>query len=675
MSTVPAADGTIAALRPDSHGWFHPADEAGVCQMIVEARRQGRRLRVRGAHHSVPAAVAGSDDLIVVLDRLRDIRYDPASAEIVAGGGARIGQDPLNPRGGHSPVLLDCLRQHGRALPNIGGVTHQTVAGFLATGSAGGSARHDAASAVAALRLVDGTGQVHALRRGVDDARLDAVLVSAGMFGIVTEVTFTTVPAYDVAGTETVVPDRGGVLDLFADGANGLQAFLERAEYARVLWWPQRHVRRLNVWSARRVDAADPEPAKPYDPMPRVFGSLQPAQWAAGLLLWMLVHWRRIRHLLGAGLMRRAERMASPLEGVVYRAFVDGDPGQPQRFRGSWSDILPQDQQMDERWMPTTFTEIFVPLTAAAEALRRLDLLFDAEPGAAGQFAIELYASPASTAWLHPSYGRASLRINVFWLMHSTEDPRDRFLPRIWEALEVFAPRLHWGKLFPHQPASMVDGRFPRLDDVRALRAQFDPDRVFLSRWLGAALSVPGCDLHPSAPLPRTRMPAAGLRWPLLFRLDPSDRALLGRADYVYEFERVVKAQAGTVLSAMFDGRPESAAPGFVRFHWHTPIGEFRDAIMDETFVFMNIRMRTVQYEPGRGLSISVDRCSMPLASQMLQDMELTPVDGGTLFRWRIAVRYRRDTAFMAPLVTPMFRWLFATTLARLERRFAAGAA
>ena len=671
MTQVVEAAGSAAGLRPDSHGWLHPSDERELCRLVEHARQAGLRLRVRGACHSVPSAIAGTGDIVLVLDRIRHIRYDPANHEVAAGGGARLGHDPLNPRRGSAEVLVDCLRTHGRALPNIGGITHQTVAGFLATGSAGGSTQHDAASAVVGMRLVDGTGRVHVLRRGSDDDLMDAALVSVGALGIVTEVTFATIPAYDVAGTERVAADRGGALDLFASGETGLQAFLERTEYARVLWWPQRCVRRLNIWSAARVASSDPAPARPYDPLPRVFGSLQPAQWAGGALLWLLVHWRRVRRFLSVPLMQAVERAVAPVEGLIYRAFVDGDPEAPQRFRGLWSDILPQDQQMDERWMPTTFTEVFVPLDQAAAAMQQLADLFEREPEASGQFAIELYAAPASSAWLHPSHGRRSLRINVFWLMHSPEDPRDRFLARIWDALQPFEPRLHWGKLFPHEPASMVTGRFPRLDDLRAVRAGLDPDNVFLTNWLGAALSVSGYDSRPQVPLPRTRMPATSLQWPLLFALESSDSTLLDRADYVYEFERTIAGTPDAVLSAMFDGRPESSAPGCVGFHWYTPSGDLHDAVMDERFVFMNIRMRTVAYEPGRRLAVSIDRCSMPLATQMLQEMDVVPVDGGTRFRWRIAVRYRRDTGFMAPLVKPLFRMMFSTTVDRLEKRFA----
>lgn len=465
-------------------------------------------MRVRGAAHSVPSTIAGSDDVIIVLDRLKQLRYDAASGEVTAGAGIRLGIDPLDPLRGDGTALCPWLHARGRALPNLGGVIHQTVAGFLTTGSGGGSARFDAATSVVGLRFIDGTGRAYDLRRGSDDDdTINAVLVSLGSCGVVTAVTFRTEAAYDVAGTETVLPDRGGPVDLFDDGATGLADFFEKNDYARILWWPQRRVRRIVVWAAQRITADNPEPTRAYEPMPTVFGSMQPLQIAGGAALWAIVHWRRVGRLLGALGSRALERVFVPLEGALYRAFVDGDPKRPQRFRGPWWEILPQDAKMDERWMPTTFTEIFVPLARAGEAMRCLDCLFASDPNTAGRFAIELYAASASTSWLHPAYGDAALRINVFWLMHEPSDPRDEFLPRIWEALAEFHPRLHWAKLFPHEPATMVCGRFPRMADFLAMRERLDPDRVFLTEWLAAALSMSPAHARPVAPLPGRRTP------------------------------------------------------------------------------------------------------------------------------------------------------------------------
>lgn len=473
--------------------------------LVRWARHDGVRLRVLGSGHSVPAAIAGANDRIVMLDGMRHLRYDPASGDVTVGAGARLGPDPLDPARHASEGLCPWLHARGRALSNLGGILHQTVAGFLATGSGGGSPCHDAAAAVVGVRVVDGRGDVHQFRRGHEDEWINAVLVSVGTCGIITEVTLRTEPGYDVVGSETVLPDRSETLDLFADDRCGLASFLSAHEYARLLWWPQRGVQRVQVWEARRAAPGDTTPKRAYQPMPTILGSSQPMQLAGGAALWGLVHWRRLGRMMPPGPWQRLQRAVAPFEAMLYRAFVDGDPARPQRFRGAWWEVLPQDATMDERWMPTTFTEIFVPLEEAGAAMRTLDALFAADPAQAGHFAIELYAAPASSSWLHPAYARASLRINVFWLMHAPDDPRDRFFPRIWEALAPFTPRLHWGKLFPHHPASTVTGRYPRLGDFETVRRRLDPDRVFLTPWLAVALGVDAAGTPPPAPLPSGR--------------------------------------------------------------------------------------------------------------------------------------------------------------------------
>jgi hypothetical protein len=71
------------------------------------------------------------------------------------------------------------------------------------------------------------------------------------------------VPAYDIVGRETISTTRqAGDLDFYGDragsGLPSLEQFFLDADYARVMWWPQRNFDRLVVWQARRA-AFDPQ--------------------------------------------------------------------------------------------------------------------------------------------------------------------------------------------------------------------------------------------------------------------------------------------------------------------------------------------------------------------------------------------------------------------------------
>lgn len=169
-------------------------------------------------------------------------------------------------------------------------------------------------------------------------------------------------------------------------------------------------------------------------------------------------------------------------------------------------------------------------------------------------------------------------------------------------------------------------------------------------------------------------MPVAGPRvgWPLIFPLQPSTLDLLDHADYLYDLERQFNVPAERVVRTFFDDGLAGEVTGLRGFTWHTTPGAFDGAVVDERFVYMSLRMRTIAYEPGIRLAQSIDRCSLPLGRQMLQVMDTTALaSGGCKFRWRIAVRYLPGMSAVAPMVTPGFGKMFEQTLDAVARRTA----
>jgi hypothetical protein len=162
-----------------------------------------------------------------------------------------------------------------------------------------------------------------------------------------------------------------------------------------------------------------------------------------------------------------------------------------QTFWDSWMCALPMDNQMDDQLWPTEFTELWIPIEKAQEAMAAMRDHYrgagDAKSAyaATGPYSCEVYAAKASRAWLSPSYGVDVLRIDVFWFGLNAGDPRAFYEP-FWKLLEPFAFRPHWGKMLPGPGPSWRKAwrdRLPRLDDFLALRGQLDPDGVFLTPY------------------------------------------------------------------------------------------------------------------------------------------------------------------------------------------------
>jgi FAD/FMN-containing dehydrogenase len=155
---------------------------------VVDAVRAARgTVRVAGAGHSFGDLVA-TDGTLLDLRALTGLRaVDPAGGLVRVAAGTRL------------RAVNDLLAGHGLALPNLGDVDVQTVAGALATGTHGTGARlGNLATGVAGLELVTADGSVLACT----GETLRAARISLGALGVVTEVTLRVVPAFRLRGDD-----------------------------------------------------------------------------------------------------------------------------------------------------------------------------------------------------------------------------------------------------------------------------------------------------------------------------------------------------------------------------------------------------------------------------------------------------------------------------------------
>jgi len=582
-------------MPPAAGDYVHPASEAEICDEIRAAAGAKQLLRVIGSGHSEAAAIASSDCRVLMLDRLRQVAITPTgdgNALVEVEAGTNLGRNPYDPTGTSTwtSSLNSHLRRLGFALPDLGGISHQTVAGFLATGSSGGSVRYSVGDAIERVRFVDGRGHVHDVARDASDpeerARFNAVCVSMGLLGVVTKVWFRAGPDFNIAGQEAVRPTDKTPIDFFGDDKRAVpfDRYLREIPYGRLMWWPQLGFDRMVVWQAQRMRPTPGFTPKPYEEL----GGLGRVASLAGSLVYTivgnlsdltkvnakLVDWynqldsvvegdsdpnacpdspKKLTRVtaeevfafikqglskarpsdeagpLLRGLLGRAERatggvfsdlfvelirlimtvglgtdlareigrllerlLPSLIDSVLGLFVTDDGPDGPQIFQDSWMCGLPMDNQMDDRLWPTVFTELWVPLDRAREVMAALrdfyrgggdsNVAFDHT----GAFSCEIYAAKKSPFWLSPSFGRDSLRIDVFWFGKNAGSPSDSFYPRFWKLLEPFGLRPHWGKVLP-APSSHYHAYYrkelPRLDDFLRLRATLDPGGVFATPY------------------------------------------------------------------------------------------------------------------------------------------------------------------------------------------------
>jgi FAD/FMN-containing dehydrogenase len=494
------------AAGPD--GFVHPANETEITELIHTARRERAHVRVRGGGHSVSDAIlatslegrGGTHSYDVLLDRMIATDFDPATRRVTVQAGCHLGKDPSDPTGSSTleNSLFKQMHDRGLATPDTGGIIHQAVGGFLSTGSSGGSLVHSIYDAAVGVRLIDGTGQVRELRRedGAESPFFGAV-ISMGLLGVVTSVTFQCMPSYHVIGTEHAYKVPDSPVDLFASGPNGFEAFARKTQHVRLMWWPQRRVEKLLVWQAHRMrpedynDETGPPDAfrpKPYELVEKIFGSAMTSQRLANKVF------RTFGRLNPPpprnGLQRVLDKALAPLYAPVVNAFLPTGEKGAKRFWDHWWKALPMDNEASDELLPTEFTEAWIPIERTAAVMTALRDHFAAHGLAGtGTHATEIYVAKASPFWMSPAYQQDVLRVDIFWFAKNEGRPEIDFYPQHWKLLDQFQPRYHWGKHLPVSPAALR-ARFPRWDDFLRLRAELDPDGVFLTPYWRERLGV-----------------------------------------------------------------------------------------------------------------------------------------------------------------------------------------
>lgn len=296
---------TTSIVPRAADGCHHPSTEQELVALVRHARATASQLRVMGSTHSVWKAIVTDAfdgpatpavEMTVVLDRYTAIfNPKPDSAHpdrklVEVQAGCHLGASPQRPVQGriepggwaasdvHAPspwhdgaweTSLNSTLHHKwkLALSDLGGISHQTVSGFISTGSAGGTTKWSVHAGIAALRVIDGDGNVRELREdGPDPDWFRAAGIGMGLCGVISTVTFRCEPAFDIVGSETIsVASKCDVLDFYGNRgvANlpSLEAFLVQTDYTRLMWWPQYGFDRLVVWQAQRA---------PFDPAAKI---------------------------------------------------------------------------------------------------------------------------------------------------------------------------------------------------------------------------------------------------------------------------------------------------------------------------------------------------------------------------------------------------------------------
>jgi FAD-linked oxidoreductase len=405
-----------------------PGNVDEVTTQVKQAAESGRRIKVVGSGHSF-TSIAVADDQRMFVHRLAGlVSVDGPLVTVQAG--MRLS------------TLNAVLAEHGLAMPNLGDIDAQTVAGAISTGTHGtGIAYSTLASCVEAVTMVTAAGAVERYTAGSPE--FPAVRLGLGALGVIVEVTLRCVPAFTLLADERPM--------LLADVLAGLDEWIPENDHVEFFWYP--YTDRASVKRNRRVDTDD-------QPLSRFRG------WLDDEFLSNTV-WQGV-----CALGRRFPGTVPAFSAISARALS------ARTYTGPSHEVF-----CSTRKVKFTEMEYEVPRAALGEVLDELPKIFDRLPFRV-QFPVEVRFTGADDLWLSHGYGRESAYIAVHQYIGAEYEPYFRAVEEVCAGL---GGRPHWGKLHYRDAASLRTA-YPRFDDFLAVRDRLDPDRVFANDYLNRVL-------------------------------------------------------------------------------------------------------------------------------------------------------------------------------------------
>ncbi|KAK4140236.1 D-arabinono-1,4-lactone oxidase-domain-containing protein [Dichotomopilus funicola] len=473
--------------------YIQPHTPAEVQLAITLARQCRRRLVVVGSGHS-PSDLTCTSSWMLNLDRLnRVLAIDQATGLATVEAGIRV------------YALSAALEQAGLALPSLGSIDEQSIAGAIATGTHGSSLRHGLVSeTIVSLKITLADGQTHTCSAEERPDLFRAALLSVGALGVVTEVTLQAVPAFSLAWSQTIDADAR-----LYEGWDGL--LWTQAEFVRVWWFP--YMRRAVVWTADKVSREDITAG-------RAPGHYHPRTSFQDSTLGYVVY----QNLLA--LSRWFPRITPWIEWFVFGLNYGFSNGESTRVSGC--------QESHKAFLLNCLYSQFVnewaiPLSKGPEALQRLGAWLNRlQPGDAGYVDHGIPFS-AEGLWVHsPVEVRVSntnvrtsaaaqnrpflditpddepaLYLNATMYRAYHRDPAHHATERYYEAFEWLMRDLggkpHWAKTFSVTPGEFADWYGEDWAQFCRVREEVDPEGLFVGPWhrrylLGGGQQQPAAD-------------------------------------------------------------------------------------------------------------------------------------------------------------------------------------
>lgn len=390
---------------------------------LQEIIKKCKKVRGLGTKHCFNKIADSTENQISTAEFNKIISLDKTKNTVTVEAGIKYGE------------LCKYLDDNGYALHNLASLPHISVAGACATSTHGSGIKNGSlATAVAALELVNGKGEVVNLSREKDGDEFLAAVVSLGALGIITKMTLDLQPTFkmkQVVYQNLPIAELEKNFEAIMSGGYSVSLFTD---------WSNKNV--SEVWIKSKAEDMK-------DIAPEYFGA------------------------------KLATKNLHPIEAL--------DPincTEQMGAEGPWYERMPHFKM---GFTPSSGKELqsefFVAFENAYAGLMAIEKLH--KKVSPHLLITEVRAIAADDLWMSPFYKKTCVAFHFTWKQEV--EAVMQLLPEIEAALAPFSPRPHWGKIFTLRP-SVLQARIEKLAEFKKIMQKHDPDGKFRNEFIDTNL-------------------------------------------------------------------------------------------------------------------------------------------------------------------------------------------
>jgi L-gulonolactone oxidase len=401
---------------------------------LQDVIKNSEKIRVFGTKQSSADIASGLETLIDITTYNKILSYDDLKHTITVQSGVILGD------------LLEAIEAKGWCIPCLPDINTITIGGALATGTHGTSGKLLCEYMTdCSMVLADGS-----LKRITQkDELIDAVRVSLGVLGVMSEITFKCEPIYTLHVKEGPEDD--------SEWLPKIKQRLQKHDFLRILWLP--HTDKGYVITGDKID-----------PNTEITENLGPAylkhRRTASKILYKYSHifpWTTAiaNKLLYRGFFSSTKEH----KGSLYQATVT-------KSRGSTIELAEWTIGLDI--FPTVFEEL------KTEINKWSNKSFIHIP-------MDVRFVYKDKSWLSYAYGEDTVTMGCVSRNAATAETYEAF-KSIEKVFLKYGGRPHWGKRFVAKDATLSK-IYDKWEDFKVLRKEFDPTNKFLNPYLTELLN------------------------------------------------------------------------------------------------------------------------------------------------------------------------------------------